>query len=144
MSGIGVMYLTELLRQAPDGLDGMRARVACGNAAAGRLLSDVLTKLGCEIAEAAALQLTLSEDGRRLELSEGETKLGCHRAVAAWCLAQFEQQEDVAVENDFPRALDTLAGERGRRVYRYLLCPADGSDAQGRKLAARQQCARDG
>ena len=144
MSGIGVMYLTELLRQAPDGLDGMRARVACGNAAAGRLLSDVLTKLGCEVTEEAGLKLTLSEDGRRLELSEGETKFGCHRAVAAWCLAQFEQQEDVAVENDFPRALDALAGERGRHVYRYLLCPADGSDAQGRKLAARQQCARDG
>lgn len=144
MSGIGVMYLTELLRQAPDGLAGLRARVTCKNAAAGRLLSDVLAKLGCEVTEEAGLLLTLSEDGRRLELSEGKTTLSCHRAVAAWCLAQFEQQEDVAVENDFPRALDALAKEQGRRVYRYLLCPADGSDAQGRRLAARQQCARDG
>lgn len=56
----------------------------------------------------------------------------------------FEQGRDVAVENDFPRALDRFANERGRRVYRYLLCPADDADAPGRSLAAQQQCTRDG
>ena len=37
-----------------------------------------------------------------------------------------------------------FADQNGRRVYRYLMCPADGSDAEGRKLAAQQQCMRDG
>ena len=143
MSGIGVMYMTELLRLAPEGLEGMRAHASCPDESVGRLLSDALQKLGCERAP-SGIRLMLSTDGRRLSLFDGNVRIGWRRAVAAYCLSQFEQDRDVAVENDFPRALDAFAEQRGHRVYRYLLCPADGSDAEGRRLAAQQQSARDG
>lgn len=142
LSGIGVIYLTELLRLCPEGLSGMHASVSCANRTVERLLENVLLKLGCELGDGIRLQL--SENGVSLTLSEGETTLDRKRAVAAYCLAMFEQGRDVAVENDFPRALDRFANERGRRVYRYLLCPADDADAPGRSLAAQQQCTRDG
>ena len=65
MSGIGVMYMTELLRLAPEGLEGMRAHVSCPDESVGRLLSDALQKLGCERAP-SGIRLMLSTDGRRL------------------------------------------------------------------------------
>ena len=121
----------------------MRAHASCPDESVGRLLSDALQKLGCERAP-SGIRLMLSTDGRRLSLFDGNVRIGWRRAVAAYCLSQFEQDRDVAVENDFPRALDAFAEQRGHRVYRYLLCPADGSDAEGRRLAAQQQSARDG
>ncbi|MEM1485637.1 sugar phosphate nucleotidyltransferase [Oscillospiraceae bacterium PP1C4] len=142
MSGIGVMYLTELLRLSPEGLSGMSAQVVSSNKTAQRLLTDVLTKLSCDTA--GGITLHLSENGTALSMNDAKTEISAHRAVAAYCMAMFEQEHDVAVENDFPRTLDLFAEQCGRRVYRYLLCPADGSDEQGRKLAAKQQCTRDG
>ena len=143
MSGIGVMYLTELLRLAPDGLSGMSASVRSENKTVRRILTDVLQKLGCDVS-GGGIQLNISENGMSLALAQDNVSVSRHRAAAAWCMAQFEQERDVAVENDFPRALEAFAAQRGRRVYRYLLCPADGSDSEGRKIAAKQQCMRDG
>ncbi|MCI8649252.1 MAG: NTP transferase domain-containing protein [Anaerotruncus sp.] len=143
LSGIGTIYLTALLRLAPEGLSGMAAQVICKKPQVGRLLSNALEKLGCDTASEPCLQLLLSENGLHLSLREGDTILSEQRTIAAYCLTLFEQGQDAAVENDFPRALDFFAQQQGRRVYRYLLCPADGSDYTGRRLAA-QQCARDG
>lgn len=142
MSGIGVMYLTELLRLSPEGLAGMNAQVFCASKTVQRLLTDVLQKLGCDTA--GGIALNLSENGVSLTLSEGDVTISSHRAVAGYCMSLFEQGSDAAVGNDFPRALDQFAEKWGHRVYRYLLCPADSCDEEGRKLAAKQQCARDG
>ena len=142
MSGIGVMYHTELLRLAPDGLSGMGAQVFCPNRQIQRLLTDILQKLGCDTT--GGIRLHLSADGRALSLTDNNASVNSHRAVAAYCLTLFEQGKDAAVSNDFPHTLERFAEENGRRVYRYLLCPADSSDAPGRSLAAREQCARDG
>lgn len=143
MSGIGVIYLSELRRLAPEGLGGLRVRVHSENPGIERLLSDLLVRLGCEKTQEEGIGLHVSGDGRRLSLREGNLRVKPQRAVAAYGRILFEQQHDLAVENDFPRALDLFAEKWGRRVYRYLLCPADDSDVYGRSLAA-QQCARDG
>lgn len=142
LSGIGVVYTTELLRQAPDGLEGMGAAVTSENPAAARMLSAALRQLGC-VEDSDGIRLELSGDGMRLSMSQGEVRLNPYRTVAAYGRLLFERGEKLAVGNDFPRALDAYAAEKGGHVLRYLLCPADGRDAEGRTLAARQR-ARDG
>lgn len=142
MTGLGAIYLTDLLRISPEGLSGISAQVVCDNSAVARTLQDALQKLGCDIS--GGISLHLSNDGTAVSLRQGDIKISGQRAVAAFCMAMFDQQKDVAVENDFPRAIDELAKQYGRQVYRYLLCPADDSDEQSRKIAAKQQTTRDG
>lgn len=142
LSGIGVIYATELLRQAPEGLDGMRAVVSSENPVAARMLSGVLGQLG-SVEDSTGIRLELSGDGTRLAMSQGEVRLNPYRTVAAYGRLLFERGQNLAVWNDFPRAVDAYALDRGGRVLRYLLCPADERDAESRLLAARQS-ARDG
>lgn len=142
LSGIGVIYATELLRQAPDGLEGMRAVVSSENPAAARMLSAALRRLGC-VEDPNGVRLEISGDGMRLSMSQGGVRLNPYRTVAAYGRLLFERGEKLAVENDFPRAMEAYALEKGGGVLRYLLCPADGRDAEARALAARQK-ARDG
>lgn len=142
-SGIGVLYLTELLSMAPQGLAGISARASSDNPTAGRFLNDTLKQLGCDTRDEAGILLRVAADGAALTLSQGETRITPERAVAAYGRLLFQQNQDLGVENDFPRALDRFAAQFGRRVHRYLLCPADDSDSAGRTLA-QVQCARDG
>lgn len=143
MPGIGVIYTTELLRLAPEGLEGMHAVVQCKNKQLERILGDVLRKLGCNVG-GGTLVLQLSSDASNLTLSDPEVKITPHRTVAAYCLSMFRDHKDVAVEHDFPRGIDMLAEQYGQKVYRYFSSPADGSDRTVRTLAATQQAPRDG
>ncbi|MBC8584916.1 sugar phosphate nucleotidyltransferase [Youxingia wuxianensis] len=142
MSGIGVMYITELLRLAPEGLSGMSLNIACTNKAVQRIASDILTKLGCELGDGPTF--ILSDDGTWLCATQGNVSLNRYRTVAAYGLSLFEEGKDIAVENDFPQTLELLAQKYGQKVYRYLICPADNCDEQSRRLAAAQPFVRDG
>lgn len=142
LSGIGTLYATELLRLAPEGLEGLAACVVSPSQEVRRMLMDALESLGCK-EDPAGVRLEVSRDGTRLAMSQGDVRLGCCRTVAAYGRFLFERGEDLAVGNDYPRALEQYAGKWGRCVERYLLCPADGSDTPGRMLAARQ-ITRDG
>lgn len=142
LSGIGAIYATELLRMAPDGLEGVRAAAVSENPAVERMLASALRRLGC-VEDPSGIVLDVSPDGTRLSLRRNEIRLDPCRTVVAYGRILFRRGEDLAVENDFPWALNDYAERFGRRVYRYLQCPADGGDAMGRTLAARQY-ARDG
>lgn len=142
LSGINRIYFTELPRLAPEGLEGMRAQVRSKNPAIRRMLEEALQKLGCTIG--GSLVLEISPDGSAVVLQQGDIILRRQRAVAAYCMMMFEKQQDVAVESDFPKSLDFFARQHGRRVYRYLHCPSGDEDQAGRRVAASQQCARDG
>lgn len=142
LAGIGTLYAAELLRLAPEGLEGMEAAVRCQDVPARRMLEETLRRLGC-VLSGEGVVLHLSRGGARVSLEQGGVRIGWRRAVAAYGRILFEQGEDLALDSEFPQAAEGFAQKWGRRVYRYLLCPADASDAPGRALALRQH-SRDG
>lgn len=134
LSGIGSLYVTELIRMAPEGLEGMSANVYSENPVAEHILSDTLYRMGCK--EGGSLCLEVSPDGTQLAISQDGLFFCPSRTVAAYGWTLFDRSENLAVEDDFPRILDHLAESRGCHVLRYQSCGRQ--DEAGRKLAAHQ------
>lgn len=146
MSGISALYQRRLMTLAPEGLQGTEAAVRSPNKTVQRLMAETLAALGCrEPAERGALRIHLTAGGGNVSIfDENGRYLDAARTLALGCLFAFESGQDVALPYDAPRAVDTLAARYGRRVLRYLDCPADASDAEARALAASQPWVRDG
>ncbi len=143
LKGIRQLYTEHLSRLAKEDLAGMSAIVKSANRLAGKVLTEVLLNLGCGIAE--GMTLHLSEDGTRLSILDYELGyIWPEKVFALCCQMEFEKGKDVALPADAPRALDSLAARYGRRILRYLACPADSSDSKARELAETQLWARDG
>ena len=136
LSGISSLYVTELIRMAPEGLEGMSANVHSKNPAAEYILSDTLYRMGCE--EGGSLHLEVSPDGTQLSISQDGLFFCPKRTIAAYGWTLFERSEDLAVDYDFPRVLDHLAESRGCHILRYQNASSGGQDEAGRKLAAHQ------
>jgi len=142
MGSIRMMYSREMMKQAPDGLAGIYARVKCANPQIQELLEDTLARLGCEAG--CEPLLALGESGAGLTAQEGGQAFGAERLLALCCQWEFARGGDVALPYDAPELLDALAQHAGRSTLRYLSSPADQGDAAARRLSARQVWVRDG
>jgi len=142
MSSIRMMYSREMMKQAPEGLEGVCAHVHSPNPAAQELLEDTLARLGCQIGSGPLL--VLDETGAVLTAEEDGRRFSAERLLALCCQWEFQQGGDIALPYDAPEMLDALAAHAGRSTLRYLASPADQSDAVARRLSARQVWVRDG
>ena len=141
MSSIRMMYSREMMKQAPEGLEGVCAQVKSVNPAVQDLLEDTLARLGCRI---GGPLLALDDSGAVLTAEEGGQRFGAERLLAICCQYEFRRGCDVALPYDAPEMLDALAAHAGRGTLRYLSSPADQSDCAARRLSARQVWVRDG
>ena len=141
MSSIRMMYGREMMKQAPEGLEGIYAHVKSRNPAVQELLEDTLARLG---SQPGGPLLILDETGVTLSAEEGGQRLSAERLLALCCQWEFQQGGDVALPYDAPEMLDALAAHAGRSTLRYLSSPADQSDSAARQLSARQVWVRDG
>ena len=143
MADMRQLYRQELINMAPEGLGGLRAEVRGADYETVRMLSFVLSILGCE--ESGGIRLHLGAEGRRLSIFDPEAGyIWPERVTAALCYMRLEDGGELALPYDAPLAVDELAARYGKRIHRYLNCPADGCDAEARRLAAEQPWTRDG
>jgi len=142
MSSIRMMYSREMMKQAPEGLSGVYARVRCENQPIQEILEDTLARLGCGAGYGPLL--TLDESGTVLTAQEEGLYLSAERLLALCCQWEFGRGGDIALPYDAPEALDALGARAGRSTLRYLASPADQGDAAARRLSARQAWVRDG
>ncbi len=143
MSGMRQLYRQELISMAPDGLSGVRAEVRGSDMEPVKLLSSVLSTIGCSMD--GGLRLHLGAGGRRLSVFDPVAGyIWPERVLAMNCLLELKSGGDLALPYDAPLAIDRLAVSYGSQVKRYLSCPSDDTDRDARRLAANQPWARDG
>ena len=143
MTGMRQLYRQELISMAPDGLSGISAEIRGSDFEPVKLLTSVLSTIGCSTDE--GVRLHLGAGGRRLSIYD--TVAGYiwpERVLAISCFMDLEDGNDLALPYDAPIAIDEMAHRYHRKVVRYLNCPVDGSDTDARKLAANQPWIRDG
>lgn len=142
MDGMRLLYVGELLKQAPLGLSGMQVQVSSDNEALRSVLTEVLARLGCVSGDTGVHLEFSGEDSVRLTAPEG-VALDAGDLLILCALLEFEQGRDVSVPYDSPWILEEMASARGRSVYRYFACPAGDSDATARKKAHNALWSRD-
>lgn len=143
MTGLGALYVSQLLRFAPRGLSGMSVKLRSSSLVVKKTLGDALYKLGCGTDDGFTLEV--SAQGDKVRVYDSELGYTAHHKIFAWCaVSQMKAGNDIAVPFDSPRILDSHAEKYGVRLHRYLNCPADSSDAEARKLANSQMWSRDG
>lgn len=143
MTGMRQLYRQELISLAPDGLSGLSAEIRGADYESVRLLSEVLSTLGCAVE--GGLRMHVGADGRRLSVFDARAGyIWPEQVLALNCLIELENGNDLALPYDAPLAIEEMAEHYGRKVRRYLSCPVEGCDAQARRLAANQPWVRDG
>lgn len=143
MSGLGALYVSQLLRFAPRGLSGMSVKLRSSSLAVKKTLADVLYKLGCGTDDGFTLEV--SAQGDKVRVYDSELGYMAHHKIFTWCAAsQMKAAGDIAVPFDAPQILDSYAEKHGVRLLRYLNCPADNGDSEARRLATSQMWSRDG
>lgn len=142
MRGMEGLYHSQLIRCAPKGLSGLNVGVASRNLLVQNTFREIIQKLGCDIT--GDITVELSSQGDKVRMYVPETGYIPHHMILAMCAAEhMERGEDVALPFDAPQAIDEMAHKMGRRVLRYLDCPADDGDAEARSLAGAQMWSRD-
>jgi mannose-1-phosphate guanylyltransferase/phosphomannomutase len=142
MQGLSVIYQQQLLKSVPERLDGVFCTVKSANKDVQRTLSEVLKQLGCND---GGIKIHLDGGGTGVSFfDENGMYIDYNKSLAMGCIIAFENGEDVALAYDAPRAIDTIAKQYSRNIYRYLECPADSSDKAARVLAKNQMWVRDG
>lgn len=143
MAGVRMLYQQELYRCAPEGLAGVCARPKCLNREGERLFEDTLSRLGCDVSRGPLLHL--SECGTKLSVTDEDGEFIPPERILALCaLHEFKEGRDVALPSDAPQTIGALAEKYGRKVHRYLSCPADQRDAEARRISCSQLWLRDG
>ena len=142
MSGIRLLYMQELAKQAPYGLHGMKVSFESKNETIKNMLDCCVSKLGAE--SGGRLVFEIDEKGSEVSAVTSGSKISFEKLLAVCCLNEFRNGRDVAIPYDAPDYINSLAENHGRKAYRYLGTPADNSDAAARKLAAKQIFVRDG
>ncbi|MDL2233349.1 NTP transferase domain-containing protein [Ruminococcaceae bacterium OttesenSCG-928-L11] len=143
MSGMEMLYKSQLIRYAVKGLAGCAARVQSRSMMVQDTLRDVLYKLGCDVGDGFVLDI--SSQGDRVRLFDEEYGHIAHHRILAWCaISRMERGEDIALPFDAPHILNGIAWEHDVALHRYYDCPADSSDEEARKIAAFQMWSRDG
>ncbi len=143
MGGVRALYAMELLRCAPGGLSGMEVELSCQNQALRQLGQQVLKDLGT--GEGEEYRLKLPATGEWFSLYHRDTGwLSKYQTMALTALTHWKRGKDTALPYEAPRFLDDLAQKHGRRLLRYLDCPAGTEDYAARKMARQQFWVRDG
>lgn len=143
LSNLVQMYPFELLKQGEGSLEGFMAEVKCPSPALGKILEDVLKRLGCRI-ESGGISVRLSADGRTASLTGEGMHLSGERMLAGVCLTQLEKGKEIALPHTAPHAIDEMAQSHGMAVRHYGECPSRETESDARKLAASQLFLRDG
>lgn len=146
MNGVKAVYQNELKKNAPHGFE-TSISVRSANRSIQKILINVLRESGCRVETGKAGKICLHVDSHGKKASficEDGSFLNFEETLALGCVAAFENGEDVALPFSAPGIIDVLAQRYGRRVLRYLECPADNSDKEARQLAQRQTWVRDG
>ena len=142
MTGMRTIYASSLAALLPQGLGGMAVNARSSNHEVQRLLCSTLRQLDC-IEGGIKIHITAS-GGAASFFDENGEYIDAARSLALGCITHFSQGEDVALPYEAPRAIDQIASKYGKKVLRYLSCPADSADMPARKLAANQPWVRDG
>lgn len=141
MSGVGLMYQRELLRQCPDGLDGVTADIESPNDKISMILSDAFYKLGGKSDGNTVIRV--EKDGLSLTASDGETTAGTNTVLAICCMYEVMSGNNIAVPFDAPSVIDTVAEKYKRQVFRYLSNPSSKEREEITEIAEKQLWARD-
>lgn len=143
VGGLKALYRQHVNALAPNGLDGMCARVRCSDREAERLFEDTLIGLGCDVTK--GVLMTLSDNGARLTVSNPpDEPLSAERTVALCCLLELKRGHDLTVPADTPMSVDDMATQYGHCVRRYDCCPAAPSRPEHKASALGQLFLRDG
>lgn len=143
MSGMRQLYRQEIISMAPLGLSGLSVAVRGSDYEPTKLLTSLLATMGC--VPEGELRLHLGAGGRKLSVYDPEAGyIWPEQTLALSCMIAFEKGQDVALPYDAPLAIEQFASQYGRKVKRYLNCPADGCDEEARRLASGQLWVRDG
>lgn len=136
------LYFENLLRAAPEKLNGIRAEVSTAN----RRISEIFRRIFDKINDRSGERMIfhVSSDGKRLSVYSDETGYVFYeKLLLLACLKFFAAGEDVALPYSAPAAADVLAGKFGAKVRRYYNTPVDGSDREARELAGKQSFSLD-
>ncbi len=142
MSSVKLLYIQELTKQAPYGLNGVGVKFKSENDSIRILLENCAFRLGAY--ENEKLVFEVDSSGVRLSARSGNERYDYEKLLAVCCLNEMRNGRDIAVPYDAPDFLDSLAEGCGRKAFRYLTTPADNSDSVARRLAAKQIFVRDG
>ena len=142
MSDIKHLYMREIMKQAPYGLEGIGVSFESKNEAVKNMLFNCVSKLGAEFGN--ELVFEVDEKGATVCALTKSGKIGHDKLLAVCCLDEMRKGKNIAIPYDAPDYLDKLAENCGRKSLRYLGTPADNSDFSARKLAEKQFFVRDG
>ena len=143
MQGIRHLYINEVIKHSKGIYEDTEFDFTTQNSLIKAVADEVLQKTGSQNGNAHTF--SISREGDRVYYYYKDNPPIWHeQLLAVCCLDEFTMGCDVALPYDAPIAADELASEHGRTVLRYLSCPADDSDSEARKLAAKQLWARDG
>ncbi len=138
MSSLEVLYRDELIKQAPYGV-----AAECNVYSTDKRIQSILRDVLPQSAE-DTLVLRINRFGTSLSAYTDETGVVPFVKLVAICgMYELKNGRDISVPFDAPYFLDDLAKSFGRKAYRYLAAPSDGSDSLARRLAARQFWSRD-
>lgn len=142
LPGVKPVYKSELLKHAKDGLAGLSVTAKSPNREIQRFFTELLHELGCS---EGGIRAHFDASGCISSFFDEEGNyITPEQTLALGCIVEFENGSDVALPYDAPRVIDSIASKYGRKVLRYLSCPADKSDEPARKLALSQMWVRDG
>lgn len=141
-AGVKRLYGVELVKSVPGGLKGVKAILESDNRRAEALLADCFSRLGG--VRGGDVRIIVDESGKKARAIRGGEEIGAEKLLAICCLDEIRRGGDAAAPYDAPAFLDSVAERFGRKIYRYLSAPADGSDLKARELASKQKFAGDG
>lgn len=142
MSAVKTLYKQEIIRQAPCGLGNVGCTVTSDNETIEFIMQDILSKLNCNEKKTPLFHINNAGTAAYAVLESGE-RVDFERLLALCCYNEIKNGRDIAVPYDAPQFLDAIGESYGRQVYRYLSSPADNSDSNARRLAAKQPFVRD-
>lgn len=142
LPGLKPLYRQEMRKYTASDLSGLAVSAKSPNREVQKFYSELLHQLNCK---QGGIRAHLDASGCIASFFDEEGNyITPPQTLAIGCIAAFEKGEDVALPYDAPRVIDDIASRYGRKVLRYLDCPADQSDAQARSLARTQIWVRDG
>ncbi len=141
-SDFGVIYKNKLVNELSQKAAGISVSLKAADSEIDKIFSDALFSAGYKKGE--DIRLHIDSTGQRLTAYTKETGYVFYeKLLALCCKIEFESGNDVSVPFSAPRIIDTIAGEYGRNVYRYMDCPADSSDKKARSFAGKEMFIKD-
>ncbi len=142
MTGVGLMYRRELIRQSESELSGISCLVKSGNEKILMLMEDCLYRLGCR--QGDEITFKISSDGSSVSAFHRGCGWVTHDKLLGICVNyETENGRDVAVPFNAPHIFDAIAEKNGRRVLRYYMSAQNADDTEARALSSSQLFMRD-